>query len=158
MRYNTLLMSATFSKKNFSISISKSKEIYSITKFSNQTNWENKKTQVFFRTTANKYSRKINNEEDTNAEPILKSELTSKKFKLLEESDIPFVIFNNTNSSAVFGITEGMPPSSLFIANINYKMRFSSNVDNVILTGKTQLEKLGKGPRVERWIYDEKDV
>ncbi|CAG8797718.1 21510_t:CDS:2, partial [Cetraspora pellucida] len=158
MGYNTLLMSATFPKKNFSISTSKPREVYSITKFSNQTEWENEKTQIFFRTTANEYPRKINGEEDTDAEPILKSGLTPKKFKLLEESDIPFVIFDNTNSSAVSGITEGMPPGSLFIANINHEMEFSPDVDNVILIGETQLEKLGKGPGAKRWIYDEKDV
>ncbi|CAG8782317.1 21764_t:CDS:2, partial [Cetraspora pellucida] len=109
MEYNTLLMSATFPKKNFSISTSKPRKVYSITKFFNQTEWENEKIQIFFRTTANEYSRKINGEEDTDAKPILKSELTSKKFKLLEESDISFVIFDNTNSSAISGITEGMP-------------------------------------------------
>ncbi|CAG8768201.1 341_t:CDS:2 [Cetraspora pellucida] len=110
------------------------------------------------KTTANEYLRKINGEEDTDAEPILKSGLTTKKFKLLEESDIPFVIFDNTNSSAVSGITKGMPSGSLFIANINHKMGFSPDVDNVILTRKTQLEKLDKGPGAERWIYDEKNV
>ncbi|CAG8724214.1 3754_t:CDS:2, partial [Cetraspora pellucida] len=158
MGYYTLLMSTTFPKKNFFISISKPREVYSITKFSDQTNWENEKTQIFFRTTSNKYPRKINGEEDTNAEPILKSGLDPKKFKLLEESDIPFVIFDNTNSFAVSGITEEMPPGSLFIANINHEMGFSPDVDNVILTGETQLEKLGKGSGAERWIYDEKDV
>ncbi|CAG8814547.1 4344_t:CDS:2, partial [Cetraspora pellucida] len=158
IRYNTLLISATFPKKNFSISTSKLREVYSITKFSNQTNWENEKTQIFFRTTANKYSRKINNEEDTDAEPILKSGLIPKKFKLLEESDIPFVIFDNTNSSAISGITEGMSSGSLFIANINYEIGFSPDIDNVILTEETQLEKLGKGLGAKRRIYNEKDV
>ncbi|CAG8777125.1 1345_t:CDS:2, partial [Cetraspora pellucida] len=62
---------------------------------------------------------KINDKEDTNAEPILKSGLTLKKIKLLKESDIPFVIFDNTNSSTI-------------------------SVDNIILTEKTQLEKLEK--------------
>ncbi|CAG8561702.1 4386_t:CDS:2, partial [Cetraspora pellucida] len=154
MGYNVLLMSATFPKKNFSISTSKPREVYSITKFANQTNWENEKTQIFFRTTETEYSRKTTGEEDVNAEPLLKSGLDPKKFKLLEDSDIPFVIFDSTNSSAVTGITEGMPPGSLFIANVNHKMGFSPAIDNVILTGETQLKKLEKGSDAGRWIYD----
>ncbi|CAG8577270.1 4052_t:CDS:2 [Cetraspora pellucida] len=158
MGYKVLLMSATFPKKNFSISTSKPREVYSINKFSNQTNWENEKTQIFFRTTTNEYPRKINGEEDIDAEPLLKSGLTHKQFKLLEESDVPYVIFDSTNSSAVSGITEGMPLGSLFIANINHEMGFSPDVDNVILTGETQLQKLGKGSGAERWIYDNNDI
>ncbi|CAG8757716.1 8253_t:CDS:1, partial [Cetraspora pellucida] len=153
MGYNVLLMSATFPKKSFSISTSKPRKVFSITKFAIQTNWENEKTQIFFKTTENKYPRKTTGEEDTNAEPLLKSGLTPKQFEMLEKSDIPFVIFDSTNSSAVTGITEGMPPGSLFIANINHEMGFSPAIDNVILTGETQLKKLGKGSGAGRWIY-----
>ncbi|CAG8461447.1 9955_t:CDS:2, partial [Scutellospora calospora] len=173
MEYNVLLMSATFPKKNFSISTSKPREVYSISKFDKEitipqptlpnqpklpdkiikTDWENEKTQIFFRTTANEYDRKATGEEDL-TKPLLKSGLTLKQFEMLKKSDIPFVIFDSTNSSAVTGITEGMPPSSLFIANINHEMGFSPAIDNVILTGETQLKKLGKGPAAGRWIYD----
>ncbi|CAG8436994.1 5712_t:CDS:2, partial [Scutellospora calospora] len=158
MGYNVLLMSATFPKKNFSISTSKPRDVYSLTKFDNQTNWENEKTQIFFRTTANVYPRKTTGEEDKNAEPLLKSGLTPKQFEMLEKSDIPFVIFDSSNSSAVTGITEGMPPGSLFIANINHEMGFSPAIDNVILTGQTQLQKLEKGSGAGRWIYDEPKI
>ncbi|CAG8498019.1 3885_t:CDS:2, partial [Scutellospora calospora] len=158
MGYNVLLMSATFPKKNFSISTSKPRDVYSLTKFDNQTDWENEKTQIFFRTTANVYPRKITGEEDKNAEPLLKSGLTPKQFEMLEKSDIPFVIFDSSNSSAVTGITEGMPSGSLFIANVNHEMGFSPAIDNVILTGQTQLQKLGKGSGAGRWIYDEPKI
>ncbi|CAG8449413.1 8832_t:CDS:2 [Cetraspora pellucida] len=157
MGYKVLLMSATFPKKNFSISTSKPREVYSITKFGNQTDWENEKTLIFLRTTADEYPRKINGEEDTDAEPLIKSGLTPTQFKLLEESDIPYVMFNDTNSSAVAGIIEGMP-HGLFFVNINHEMGISPDVDNVILTGETQLSKLGKGSGAERWIYDDNDI
>ncbi|CAG8482976.1 6983_t:CDS:2, partial [Scutellospora calospora] len=124
------------------ISTSKPRNVYSLTKFHNQTDWENEKTQIFFRTTANEYLRKTTNEEDKNAKPLLKSELTPKQFEMLEKSDIPFVIFDSLNSSAVTGITEGMPPGSLFIANVNHEMGFSLAIDNVILTAFLTTQKL----------------
>ncbi|CAG8564841.1 11628_t:CDS:1 [Scutellospora calospora] len=158
MGYNVLLMSATFPKKNFSISTSKPRDVYSLTKFDNQTDWENEKTQIFFRTTANEYPRKTTGEEDKDAEPLLKSGLTPKQFEMLEKSDIPFVIFDSSNSSAVTGITEGMPPGSLFIANVNHEMGFSPAINNVILTGQTQLQKLGKESGAGRWIYDKPKI
>ncbi|CAG8447461.1 9225_t:CDS:2, partial [Scutellospora calospora] len=155
MGYKLLVMSATFPKKKFSISTSKPREVYSITEFKDQTDWANEKTQIFFKTTTDEYNLKPSGEEDLNA-IRLKSGLDPKKFKMLEDSDIPFVIFDATNSSAVTGITEGMPPGSLFIANVNYEMGFSPDVDNVILTGETQLKRLGTD--AQKWIYDTPDI
>ncbi|CAG8521744.1 1265_t:CDS:2, partial [Scutellospora calospora] len=103
-----------------------------------------KKTQIFFRTTGDEYHRKSNGEEDRKR-PLLKSGLDPKKLKMLEDSDILYVIFDNTNSSTISGITEGMPPGSIFIANINHEIGFTPDIDNVILTGETQLSKLGVG-------------
>ncbi|CAG8611401.1 6196_t:CDS:2, partial [Dentiscutata heterogama] len=151
MDYKVLLMSATFEGKDFSISTTKPRKVMSLTKFGNQVKWEEEKHLIYFATTKDIYGRTVTGEIDYNNK-ILISGLKPEKRKMLEESGIPFVVFDDTNSDAISSITQNMPTGSIFLFNIDHEMGISPWARVLILTGETLEEPLGRGPsNAEKW-------
>ncbi|CAG8833593.1 23990_t:CDS:2, partial [Gigaspora margarita] len=100
LNYKFLLISVIFSKKEFCISTTKPRKVISLIKFANQVKWEEEKELIYLKTTSNIYRRTKTGETDYNNQ-ILITGLKPDKRKLLEESGIPFVVFDNTNSDAI---------------------------------------------------------
>ncbi|CAG8655714.1 13767_t:CDS:2, partial [Dentiscutata heterogama] len=113
--------------------------------------WEDEKHLIYFATTKDIYRRTITGKIDYNNK-ILISGLKPKKRKMLEESSIPFVMFDNTNSDTINSIIQNMPSGSIFLFNLDHEMGISPWARVLISTGKTLEKLLGHSQsNVEKW-------
>lgn len=157
MNYKVIIMSATFPRKRFSITMSHSRDVWLVPKFEPEyledgetEKWSVEKTQIFLRTTEDEFE--ISPTTGKKGTQLLWSGLTAKQKKLLDDNNIAYICFDRTNQGAVTAITEGMPAGSIFFANPDHEMGFTPYVNNVICTGQAQLISLGKTGTP--WIYD----
>src|SRR6266487_851636 len=110
-------MSATFKGKPFSITSSYKIENTLVKGFNSsddETLYKNGKTLIF-----------LNN-----------TKLTPNQKKILEapENNVPYVIFDRSNSAAAEGISFGMPKGCLLIVDPEYEMGFTFDADTAIIT------------------------
>ncbi|CAG8437966.1 8414_t:CDS:10 [Ambispora leptoticha] len=144
--YKVIIMSATFPKKKFSITMSHPREVLLVPQF--EPEYLKDKDGSILTMKDSEVDPKTGNivtvldpatgKKDKKVQ-LLYNGLTAKQKKLLDDNDIAYVSFDRTNQGAVTGITQGMPNGSIFFANPNHEMGFSPHIHNVICTGRSQL-------------------
>jgi hypothetical protein len=126
-----LLMSATFRNKPFSITSSFPIESREVNQFSTNTKFSDPRYKDF-------------DEKLTNSQTLLFVE-NVKKLNLLPIKQVPYVIVDETNVDTIEGVSEGMPPGSIIIADSKCRIGLTLKCQIVIDTAMEEVENVGGG-------------